>query len=72
MSAVFTISYTSGTENNPKGVMLTNANFLSAIQSILKVAGDFPFSEDDIYMSYLPLAHVFDRLGVYGSLSMGA
>jgi long-chain acyl-CoA synthetase len=23
-------------------------------------------------MSYLPLAHVFDRLGVYGSLSMGA
>lgn len=25
-----------------------------------------------MYMSYLPLAHVFDRLGVYGSISMGA
>jgi long-chain acyl-CoA synthetase len=23
-------------------------------------------------MSYLPLAHVFDRLGVYGSMTMGA
>ena len=52
--------------------MLSNENFLSAIQSILKVAGDFPFSEDDIYISYLPLAHVFDRLGVYGSMTMGA
>lgn len=36
------------------------------------MAGDFPFSEDDVYISYLPLAHVFDRLGVYGSMSMGA
>ena len=52
--------------------MLSNGNFLSAIANILKVAGDFPFSPDDIYMSYLPLAHVFDRLGVYACLSMGA
>lgn len=52
--------------------MLTNGNFLSAIQAILKIAEDFPFSDDDTYISYLPLAHVFDRLGVYASLSMGA
>jgi long-chain acyl-CoA synthetase len=36
------------------------------------VAGDFPFQEDDVYISYLPLAHVFDRLGVYACMSMGA
>lgn len=69
--SIFTISYTSGTENNPKGAMLSNENFLSAIANILKVAGDFPFSEDDVYMSYLPLAHVFDRLGVFAVMSMG-
>jgi long-chain acyl-CoA synthetase len=69
---IFTISYTSGTENNPKGVMLSNENFISAIANILKVAGDFPFRQDDVYISYLPLAHVFDRLGVYGVMSIGA
>jgi long-chain acyl-CoA synthetase len=69
---IFTISYTSGTENNPKGVMLSNENFISAIANILKVAGDFPFRSDDVYISYLPLAHVFDRLGVYGVISIGA
>jgi long-chain acyl-CoA synthetase len=68
----FTISYTSGTENNPKGVMLSNENFISAIANILKVAGDFPFCQEDVYISYLPLAHVFDRLGVYGVMSIGA
>ncbi len=52
--------------------MLSNGNFLAAIASILKVAGDFPFSPEDVYMSYLPLAHVFDRLGVHAALSMGA
>jgi len=72
LESIFTISYTSGTENNSKGAMLSNGNFLAAIASILKVAGDFPFSPDDVYMSYLPLAHVFDRLGVHASLSMGA
>ncbi len=70
--AIFTISYTSGTEKDPKGVMLSNENFISAIANILKVAGDFPFNQEDVYISYLPLAHVFDRLGVYGVMSIGA
>jgi long-subunit acyl-CoA synthetase (AMP-forming) len=52
--------------------MLSNENFISAIANILKVAGDFPFCQEDVYISYLPLAHVFDRLGVYGVMSIGA
>ncbi len=52
--------------------MLSNENFISAIANILMVAGDFPFRQDDVYISYLPLAHVFDRLGVYGVMSIGA
>jgi len=50
--------------------MISNENFISAIVNILNVAADFPFTKDDIYISYL--AHVFDRLGCYASLSVGA
>ena len=34
LEQVFTISYTSGTSGNSKGVMLTNQNFLAAIVNI--------------------------------------
>lgn len=53
--------------------MLSNRNFLSAITNILKVGReDLEINSNDTYISYLPLAHVFDRLGVYASLSTGA
>ena len=52
--------------------MISNENFIGAITNISNVAADFPFNKDDIYISYLPLAHVFDRLGCYASLSVGA
>jgi long-subunit acyl-CoA synthetase (AMP-forming) len=35
LHSIFTISYTSGTSGNSKGVMLSNANFLSAITNIM-------------------------------------
>ena len=71
LETVFTISYTSGTSGNSKGVMLTNANFLSAITNIMQMANIFKFNKDDVYISYLPLAHVFDRLGCHTVLSVG-
>tara|TARA_B110000285_G_C15024399_1_gene563346 strand:+ start:231 stop:551 length:321 start_codon:yes stop_codon:yes gene_type:complete len=51
--------------------MLTNANFLSAITNIMQMASVFGFNDKDTYISYLPLAHVFDRLGVHSTLSVG-
>ena len=68
---VFTISYTSGTSGNSKGVLLTNRNFLSAITGIMQLADIFKFVKEDVYISYLPLAHVFDRLGVHSMLFKG-
>lgn len=72
LDSIFTISYTSGTEKNSKGVLISNLNFISAVENILKVAGEMSFTDEDTYISYLPLAHVFDRLGVYAALSVGA
>ena len=66
---IYTFSYTSGTTGKPKGVMLTHANFVSAIASAVNM---FIFRENEVYLSYLPLTHVYERLVVNTMLYSGA
>ncbi|KAH9489211.1 Long-chain-fatty-acid--CoA ligase 1 [Bulinus truncatus] len=59
---IFSIIYTSGTTGDPKGVVLTHFGFLSMVQSmLLQSQPTFVCQTDDVYLSYLPLAHNFDR-----------
>ncbi|XP_049876509.1 long-chain-fatty-acid--CoA ligase 5-like [Pectinophora gossypiella] len=53
-----TICYTSGTVGIPKGVMLTHANIVSAIDSL----GEGFMKKDDVMISYLPLGHMLERI----------
>ena len=54
-----TLIYTSGTTGKPKGVMHSFGNFAWALDVALKRV---PMGPDDRMLSYLPLAHVVERV----------
>lgn len=60
--------YTSGTTGNPKGAVLTHANFVSEIDSIDKT---LVFAKHYEHLLFLPLAHIFARMLQYGQLGYG-
>jgi long-chain acyl-CoA synthetase len=59
---VATLIYTSGTTGNPKGVELTHANVLSQVEALSHV---FDVKAGDRYLSFLPAAHIADRLAAH-------
>ena len=61
-SDLCTIIYTSGTTGEPKGVMLTHRNIIFNINSALEA---YPIGDEDTFLSFLPLCHIFERMGGY-------
>ena len=66
---ICTIIYTSGTTGEPKGVILTHRNIISNVNAALQI---FPITKDDIFLSFLPLCHIFERMaGYYTAFAAG-
>ncbi|MEP7061116.1 MAG: AMP-dependent synthetase/ligase [Betaproteobacteria bacterium] len=65
-----TICYTSGTSGRPKGVMLSHANIIANVEQCRAVE---MARDDDVFLSILPLSHMFERTGgYYLPLAIGA
>ncbi len=68
--ALATLVYTSGTTGSPKGVMLSHRNILSNAEAIL---ARIPARPSDVFLSFLPLAHAFERtVGYYLPMMAGS
>ncbi|XP_013395506.1 long-chain-fatty-acid--CoA ligase 5 [Lingula anatina] len=59
-SDLATICFTSGTTGTPKGVMLSHGNIIANVAAVCKAA-ELVASPADSHISYLPLAHMFER-----------
>src|SRR5215470_17875406 len=68
--ALATICFTSGTAGRPKGVMLSHGNILANVAGCRATDMAQP---DDLFLSLLPLSHMFERTGgYYLPLAIGA
>ena len=69
--ALATIVYTSGTTGRPKGVMLSHHNILSNAASASSEV--LTTGHDDMFLSFLPLSHTFERTcGYYLTIMSGS
>ncbi|KAJ9700289.1 hypothetical protein PVL29_005886 [Vitis rotundifolia] len=69
---IATICYTSGTTGTPKGAVLSHGNLIANVAGATLSVKFYP---SDVYISYLPLAHIYERVNqvmtVYFGVAVG-
>ena len=60
--SIWAFSYTSGTTGTPKGVLISHKNVLSTTLIVDEMADQAGFQDDAVYLSYLPMPHVLERV----------
>jgi len=66
---LMSIIYTSGTTGLSKGVMLCHENFVSNVNATKDI---LPVNGSEMFLSFLPLCHVLERMVNYLVMSVGA
>jgi len=68
--SISTINYTSGTTGYPKGVKVSH-NSIILNTDVIEMLGLYLKEESDIYLSFLPLAHIMETLIITVLVSRG-
>ncbi|XP_002972636.2 long chain acyl-CoA synthetase 9, chloroplastic [Selaginella moellendorffii] len=64
------IMYTSGSTGMPKGVMISHANIVSTVAGVMTAVPEL--NHNDVYIAYLPLAHILELAAEVTMLAVGA
>jgi long-chain acyl-CoA synthetase len=70
-SDILSICYTSGTTGDPKGVVISQGNVYSACIAMVEKAAEDLKVPGLVMISYLPLAHIYERVLELGTLALG-
>ncbi len=59
---IATVCYTSGTTGDPKGALISHRALTADVAGVRARLGRITLGPTDVHISYLPLAHMFERL----------
>jgi long-subunit acyl-CoA synthetase (AMP-forming) len=68
---VAVVMYTSGTTGTPKGVCISHGNICATVAGVEHMCAGL-VSEQDVYLAYLPLAHIMEMVAEICFMSFGA
>lgn len=64
-----TLIYTSGTTGEPKGVVISHANYDATIEKHLRILHSI--KDSDLSMAFLPMSHILEKAWCYFCISRG-